>query len=245
MLRVQPHDPGVVDHLVHDHHVVVGLHDALQVVVERGQRGHRRLVAGQTAIRDQEPFGIVPRPRTIPVQPVGSAVVGTEQVGEERAAPLALGGHRRLPAVGRVGDDRGPDLAVDQDQGVASVDPEGVVAADVPGGARRAVATGRRRLAIGLAGGIRLGHGRVGAIEDLFGLLRAHVQVVAELCRTLQRRQGGDVVSPTQVGLSAGGPGDVARGVGLGRRSQQGGRREGQQGKENEKSFHERELPVS
>ena len=75
VLGVQADDAGVVDHLDEDHHVVLSLHDALEVVVEarEGRRGAGE--ADDAALGDRERFRTVVRTVAFDVEPPGRAVV--------------------------------------------------------------------------------------------------------------------------------------------------------------------------
>ena len=234
VLLVHPHHARVVDHLDEDEDGVVGLDDALQVVVEHRQhrRPRRRAEPHQAPLGERTLLGVVVGARRVqivlepPRRPRVRPHVGGG-VGGARGPRLR--GHRGLPAVGRVGDDGGSPLAVDLEPRGAAVHPERVVAAHVAGRAGGPVAAHRGRLARGLGLDVPF----VGDVEDALEglaagrergrLLLGQGQRLAVLHRALQRRQGGDVVGPRQVRPAVG----PARNV-LSRLRESDRRREGQ-----------------
>ena len=241
MRLVHPDDAGVVHHLDQDHDRVVGLHDALHVVVEH--REHRGAGGGpephEAAFGMGALLGVVVGAGRVEavIEPPRGAVVGPREPGAGRPGRAGAVGQGRLPAVRRVGDDRRADQPVDAERGVSAIDPEGVVAADVPGRAARPVAADGRRRPASVAGlepgSLPLGAGRrplvragrgqiehpgqpVGVRRDDRRLLLGQRQAAAELPRPLQRGHGGRVVDAGQVGPAGRRAGNA--GTGLGRR---------------------------
>ena len=103
--------------------MILRLHDRVVVVVEV-VRQHRR--AGVRSERQQAAIGQRPRLRVI-------ELAEFRRRGGARAQPLlGFGGQRRQPPGRRVDDDRAPRHAVDADHLVARIEPEAVVAADLP-----------------------------------------------------------------------------------------------------------------
>ena len=193
-------DARVVHHLDEDHDVRRRLHDLLEVVVEHRQ--HRRTgdrpEAHDAAFAERPLFGVVVgarRPRLDVLGRVGS---------RRRAQPRRVALHRfrerrRNLAIRRVDDHRGPVLAVDLVVGVARIDPEVVVAADIAGRAGRTVAADRRRLSVAVARSRTIfAPGGIGAFEfpDL-GLRQR--EPALRFVRTLERRHGREIPEPLQV----------------------------------------------
>ena len=189
MLRVHPHDAGVVHHLDEDHDVVFGLHDALEVVVQAREHRWPGAEAEQAALGERKFFRGVERPWAIGIEPRCAAVVfvaeRTEVVGHLRHG---RGSHRWPPTVGWIVDDRVAVLAVDGDHIAARIDPERVVAADVAGTERVvAVAAFDRRGTLRVVGTAVFEEGRAG--DDRRGLLRGHELLVAHVSPPLDWRQ--------------------------------------------------------
>jgi hypothetical protein len=105
----------------------------------------------------------------------------------------------RDAAVGRIDDDRGAVLAVDFVVGVAGVDPEVVVAADVAGGAGRSVAADRWRLALWIAGARPLLAPRGVGLFQLADFRVGEREPAVRLGRPLERRHRGDVPEALQI----------------------------------------------
>ena len=202
MLGVHAHDACVVHHLDLDHHVVVGLHDALVVVVEAGDRRRGAGKAEQAALGVVADLHVVVGAGLVSlVDPPGGALVLAPEAREQLAhALLSEGGHGRELTVLGIDDDRGAVLAVDRHGAGAAIDPEGVVATDVAGGARRAVATLGWRLAIGIAHGRALGD-RLGPppLRSGLGFLLGQVELVAELGGPQEGSQRGGVVGAGEI----------------------------------------------
>ena len=230
MLRVHAHDARVVHHLDLDHHVVVGLHDALEVVVEAREGRRRAGEAQDAALGDAQHLrAVVGAGLEVGVEPPRRSIVRRGAASRARAPRfIASARHRRHAAVLRVGDDRGPELAVDREHVVARVDPEVVVAADAARPARleELVADADRRCAaLRAAPRSRVRGWRRERPRARAALARSRppapreLEVVAELFGALQRREGGGVVGPREVGVAAGGARDlVGRGRGRGDR---------------------------
>ena len=203
-----------------DQHVLVGLHDLLQVVVEHGQhrRPADRAEPEQAALGERPDLGIVVGARRVEavLEPPGGAGVGPEEARAFGRPRLRRGGQRRTAPVRRVGDDGRPPFAVDPEHAGAPIDPEGVVAADVAGRATRTVAADRRRhlpglhrAALGDAGLAPLVRSagcdaeqrpeRAGVGRDERRLLRGQGSARAETPRPLQGRQRRGIVGARQV----------------------------------------------
>ena len=133
VLRIHAHDACVVDHLDEDHHVVLGLHDALEVVVEARKVGAAPVNPSRqrSLMRATRGRRRGPGPRDHP--PRGAVVRAPEPGGARQLAASRRRRHRRHAAVGRIDEDRGRELAVDGEGLGAAIDPEPVVAADVAG----------------------------------------------------------------------------------------------------------------
>ena len=232
VLGVHPDDPRIVVHLGQDHDVVFGLHDPLLVVVE--DRQHRRAGRGaepeQAALRERPLLHVVERARRIQtgLEPVRGAVVLTRAPATTPSRGGCVSGDprlgpRRIPAVRGIDEDGGAPLPVDLERPGARVDPEGVVAPDVPRGTGRPVPSYRRCAAIRVAElGIHRGDDVVAAIErgrrpfpERRRLLIGQRHRLTQLGRTLHRRQRPGVVGAGQVRTTARRPRNV---VGLCRR---------------------------
>ena len=218
VLGVHAHDAGVVHHLDEDDDGVLALHDPLVVVVEGGQ--HRR--ARRRSEAEDAPLGVGPLLHVVVgaggvearLEPVRGPVVlrAPRRAGLEGRphGRLTLLGQRREAAVRGVDENRRPPLAVDPVGAGAAVDPERVVAADVPRGAPRPVAALGRRPAVGVAGGVALGHALRFRGRDGRRLLVGQRHRLAELDGPLHGRQRRHVVGARQVRTTARGPGNVA-----------------------------------
>ena len=185
------------------------LDDLLEVVVEHRQ--HRR--TGDRPEAHDAPFaerpllGVVVGARRPRLDVLGR--VGGRRRAQPRLVPLhRFGQRRRNPAVRRIDDDRRAVLAVDLVVGIAGIDPEVVVAPDVPRRARRTVAADRRRLAVAVARSRTIfTPGGVGAFElPDFGL--GQRQPTLRFVRPLERRHGGDIPEPLKIRMS---PGSLCR----------------------------------
>ncbi len=210
MLAVQRDDAGVVDHLDENHHVVPGLHDALQVVVKNGERRRTRRGAEsqETPLAERPLFRVVVGTRSLELEPPGfSRVLAGVLLVESSASGGPLGGCRRerreLPVL-RVDDDRRPSPAVELEDLGPAIDPEEIVAADVAVRSRRAVASDGRSLALRIARTAELLAERELLFLDGRRFLRREVQLVPELVRPLERSQGRRVVRPGKVRMPVG-----------------------------------------
>jgi hypothetical protein len=120
-------------------------------------------------------------------------------LGARLVARAGLGGQRGNVAIRRIDDQRAAALAIDDGHAFAGIEPEIVIAADVAGGARRTVASLRRRGAIRIA---RL----VEAIAPIDGgLLHARGGFLTEheirdALRPLERRDRGVGPRARQIG---------------------------------------------
>jgi hypothetical protein len=148
-------------------------------------------------------------------QPPGRPFVLVQHLGEQLASPLlTLRGHFREPAIRRIDDDGRAVLSVQHDGPLTRIHPEGVIAANVPRRAARAVAAGRRRTSIRVAHLVLRRPERSHLRGRPLRQLLRQDQRGAELLRPLQRGDRRDVVGAGQVGLAV----RRARDVGADRR---------------------------
>ena len=185
------------------------LHDLLEVVVEH--REHRRTgdrpEAHDAAFAERPLLGVVVGARRPRLDVLGR--VGGRRRAQPRRVPLQrFRQRRRNLAVGRVDDHRGAVLAVDLVVGIARIDPEVVVAPDVPRRARRTVAADRRRLPVAVARSRTIfAPGGVGAFElPDFGL--GQCQPALRFVWPLEWRHGREIPEPLKIRMS---PGSLCR----------------------------------
>ena len=194
-----------MDHFVQNHHSVPGLNDLLQIVVQHREGGWSRTRAEtqQAALGIGAKFRIVIRAGAdVVVNPPGIAAVGPVQSGAGGGTFGCFWSQLRHATVGRVNDDGGPPLAFYFECAGAVVDPERVVAADIAGGAFRAIATSRRRGAVGIAGLIASGFlvGRGFGQDVSFGI--GQRSATAYVCRADERCERGDVEGSGEIGVA-------------------------------------------
>jgi len=133
MLRVHPHDAGVVHHLAENHDRILGLHNLMQVVVEiirqRGRTG-RGTEAEQAAFAEGALLRVVESAGRFGVRILALARVrGRSCLG--RCEPFARGSIvGRYMAVRRVYHDGRSNLSIHHGECRALLQPEIVVASD-------------------------------------------------------------------------------------------------------------------
>src|SRR5215204_5292991 len=133
-----------------------------------------------------------------------AVVVGQARTGQQTSGDALPCGRRQLrqPAIRRVDDDRCADLAVDDRERRAGIEPERVVTADVPGRAHRPVATLRRRRPLTvdrLRAFIDLRRNRAFELRDF--LAREHC---FHPSWSLERCQRGQIVGALQIRATVG-----------------------------------------
>ena len=205
MLRVHPDDASVVHHLVENQHACPASARSCGGCCRSSSAAPAGLRSSRTRAGSARRADGAPDRRRRRRGFETAVVVGLRaRAGEEprRDALPRRWRHRRQPAVRRIDDDRGADLAVDDGVGRAGIEPERVVAAHVSGRARRSVATFRRRRTLAgdrFRAGIDLRRHRAFDFRDF--LTR---EDSLHPGRPLERRERGQVVGSLKIGMSVG-----------------------------------------
>ena len=206
MLGVDTNDARPVHPLDVDDQVIVGLHDCLQVVVgDRTDRDRSGWLVDAAHPKDHRVRAV--ERRVARFQPPRRAVVlHPDEHRKGRAAGLPGVRQGRQSSVRRVRQHRRAVVPVDLEHLMAGIEPGVVVALRVD------ECPLFRRRTVRIAGRVAGGHPGGLAGLDRGNLLGAQHQLLAALRSALEGRQRADVVAAGEVGLAAGGSGNLVAG---------------------------------